>query len=131
MADADARCPCGSGGSYAACCEPLHDGRETAATAERLMRSRYAAYALGRSAYVFRTWHPRTRPADVEPVPGLVWTGLTVQDVVGGGADDAEGTVEFEAAFVTGEGPDVLHERSRFVRRGDRWVYVDGDTNTP
>ena len=22
----------------------------------------------------------------------------------------------------------MLHERSRFVRRGDRWVYLDGDT---
>ena len=31
------------------------------------MRSRYAAYVLGRSDHVFRTWHPRTRPDDVDP----------------------------------------------------------------
>jgi SEC-C motif-containing protein len=124
-----ALCPCSSGLAYAACCEPLHDGRDRATTAERLMRSRYAAYAAARSDYVFRTWHPRTRPADVEPVPGLVWTSLTVLDVVAGGPDDTEGTVAFEAAFVGPEGPGVLRERSRFVRRGERWVYLDGDTD--
>ncbi|WP_232506466.1 YchJ family protein [Microlunatus flavus] len=120
-------CPCDSGLTYADCCEPLHDGRAGAETAERLMRSRYAAYAVGRTDHVFRTWHPRTRPADVEPTPGLRWTGLTVLAAEAGGADDAEGTVEFEAAYETAEGPGTLHERSRFVRRGPRWVYVDGD----
>ena len=29
------------------------------------MRSRYSAYAKGLGDYVFRTWHPRTRPDDV------------------------------------------------------------------
>jgi SEC-C motif-containing protein len=124
-------CPCGTGRAYEECCEPLHDGRSRALTAEQLMRSRYAAYAVGRSDYVFRTWHPRTRPADVTPAPGLVWTGLTVLDVVEGGPEDVEGTVEFEARHDGPDGPGVLHERSRFVRRGDRWVYLDGDTNAP
>ena len=118
-------CPCGSGLTYAACCEPLHDGRAVAETAERLMRSRYAAYARGRSDYVFRTWHPRTRPAEVEPTPGLRWESLTVLDVQAGGTEDTEGLVEFEAAYASPDGPGVLHERSRFVRRGPRWVYVD------
>lgn len=125
----DRTCPCGSGRAYASCCEPLHDGREQAATAERLMRSRYSAYARGRSDHVFRTWHPRTRPTDVEPVPGLVWTGLRVLTVEAGSEDDAEGVVEFEANHDGPDGPGVLHERSRFVRRRGRWVYVDGDTN--
>ena len=117
-------CPCGSGRAYAACCEPLHDGQERAGTAEQLMRSRYAAYARGRSDYVFRTWHPRTRPADVTPKPGLRWTGLEVLATEAGGPDDAEGVVEFAAAYATAEGPGVLHERSRFLRRADRWVYL-------
>ncbi len=120
-------CPCGSGLAYAACCQPLHDGRARAETAERLMRSRYAAYAQGRADYVFRTWHPRTRPADVTPEPGLVWTGLRVLGVAAGGPDDAEGVVEFEASH---DGPGVLHERSRFVRRAGRWFYLH-DENAP
>jgi SEC-C motif-containing protein len=117
-------CPCGSGLAYADCCEPLHDGRARATTAEQLMRSRYAAYAWGRSDYVFRTWHPRTRPPEVVPDPGLTWTGLTVLAVEAGGPDDAEGVVEFEA---THDDSGVLHERSRFVRRAGRWFYLDGE----
>jgi SEC-C motif-containing protein len=125
-------CPCGSASPYADCCEPLHDGRARAETAERLMRSRYSAYAKGRTDHVFRTWHPRTRPAEVEPVPGLVWTGLRVLATGAGGADDDEGTVEFEATHDGPGGPGVLHERSRFVRRAGRWVYLDGDAeNAP
>lgn len=125
----DARtCPCGSGSTYAQCCEPLHDGRAQAATAEQLMRSRYSAYALGRLDHVFRTWHPRTRPADVSPVPGLLWTGLRVLAVEDGGVDDGKGVVEFEASHDGPGGPGALHERSRFVRRRTRWVYVDGET---
>ena len=91
------------------------------------MRSRYAAYARGRTDYVFRTWHPRTRPAEVDPVPGLVWTGLTILATEAGGLDDAEGVVEFEARHDGPGGPGVLHERSRFVRRGERWVYLAGE----
>lgn len=90
------------------------------------MRSRYAAYARERTDYVFRTWHPRTRPADVSPSPGVIWTGLEVLRTVDGGPDDATGLVEFRAHFRTAEGDQVLHETSRFERRGDRWVYVDG-----
>ena len=37
-------CPCGSGRPYEECCETYIEGRETAPTAEALMRSRYAAH---------------------------------------------------------------------------------------
>ncbi len=121
-----APCPCGSGTAYAACCGPLHDGAP-AATAEALMRSRYAAYALGRTDHVFRTWHPRTRPDDVMPDPGVTWTGLEVLATEAGGPDDDTGVVEFRAHLRTVAGLQVLHETSRFERRGSRWVYVDGD----
>ena len=91
------------------------------------MRSRYAAYALDRSDYVFTSWHPRTRPDDVSPLPGLAWVGLQVLDVVDGGPGDETGIVEFRATSRTAAGEQVLHERSRFERRRGRWVYVDGD----
>ena len=119
-------CPCGSGQPYASCCEPLHDNRVQPATAEQLMRSRYSAYAVGRLDHVFRTWHPRTRPPEVQPSPGLTWTGLTISDTAAGQATDAEGVVEFEASYRTPEGSGVLHEQSRFARRAGRWVYLDG-----
>ena len=91
------------------------------------MRSRYSAYAMGRLEHVFRTWHPRTRPDEIEPSPGLTWVGLSIGCVEAGQASDDRGVVEFEAAYQTAAGPGVLHERSRFTRRGGRWVYLDGD----
>lgn len=119
-------CPCGSGAPYAACCRPLHDG-EPAGTAEQLMRSRYSAYAVGHLDHVFRTWHPRTRPSDLSPAPGLTWLGLEVLGTVDGGPADDSGEVEFRARFRAPDGEHVLHERSRFQRRAGRWVYVDGE----
>ncbi|MEE0875740.1 MAG: YchJ family metal-binding protein, partial [Fibrobacteraceae bacterium] len=38
-------CPCGSGKSYAECCEGIIKGARLAASPEELMRSRYTAYA--------------------------------------------------------------------------------------
>lgn len=121
-----APCPCGSGAAYGVCCGPLHDGTP-AETAEGLMRSRYSAYVVGHLDHVFRTWHPRTRPADLSPAPGLTWLGLDVLDAVEGGPSDDTGVVEFRARFRTPSGEGALHERSRFERRAGRWVYVDGD----
>lgn len=120
-------CPCGSGATYAACCEPLHDNRVQAETAERLMRSRYAAFALGRLDHVLRTWHPRSRPHELSDVPGVTWTGLTVLATDGGQPEEEEGVVEFEAAYRTADGAGVQHERSRFARRAGRWFYLDGE----
>ena len=122
-----AACPCGSGKPYDACCGRLHRGAAAAVTAEELMRSRYAAYALGDLDHLFRTWHPRTRPDELAANRGLTWTGLTIVSTAGGGPDDETVEVEVRAAYRTADGAGVLHERSRFARRAGRWVYVDGD----
>ncbi|HWU32966.1 MAG TPA: YchJ family metal-binding protein [Marmoricola sp.] len=106
------RCPCGES-DYAQCCEPLHQHVREATTPLELMRSRYSAYALDLHDYVFRTWHPRTRPEEISDTG--TWTSLEILD-----ATDTE--VEFKAYYPGG----VLHERSRFELRRDRWVYVDG-----
>lgn len=90
------------------------------------MRSRYSAYARGDSDHIFRTWHPRTRPADVTTHEDLGWEGLEVVDTRAGGAEDSEGEVEFRARYRVGSQQAVLHERSTFTRRAGRWVYVDG-----
>lgn len=115
-------CPCGSGEPYDACCGRLHRGAAQAETAEELMRSRYAAYAVGDTAYVWRTWHPRTRPTDVTHDPSTHWVGLSI---LGAGED----WVEFEARWESPAGPGRMHERSRFEQRAGRWLYVDGDVD--
>lgn len=118
-------CPCGSGQPYGECCGPLLDGREWASTAEQLMRSRYTAFAVGNADHLFRTWHPRTRPATVEADRDTEWAGLTIIDTVDGGVDDTTGVVEFEAVYRVGRRTEVLGERSRFARRAGRWMYLD------
>lgn len=108
-----------------ACCGPVLAGA-AAPTAERLMRSRYTAFAVGDLEHLRRTWHPSTEPADLELEPGLEWLGLTIVDRSGGGPFHAHGIVEFEARWRTGDEQGRLRERSAFVREGGRWLYVDG-----
>ena len=119
-----ATCPCG-GETYVQCCGPLHLGERRAETAEELMRSRYSAFALGNADYLVITWHPRTRPADLDATSinsdGRTWRSLEIIDVVDGGPDDTAGIVEFIARYDGGE----QRERSTFQRRAGRWVYVD------
>lgn len=97
-------------------------------TAEALMRSRFEAFRNADVQWLLASWHPSTRPAVLDLADNPRWRGLQIVDVVDGAADDATGTVEFRATYVAGPGDvRVLHERSRFVREGGRWFYLDGD----
>jgi SEC-C motif-containing protein len=91
------------------------------------MRSRYTAFTTGDAAHLARTWHPRTRPAELDLDPGRRWTELRILARIAGGEDDADGIVAFEASWVDGAERGTLRERSRFSRRGGHWLYVDGD----
>ncbi|GAB3795581.1 YchJ family protein [Humibacter antri] len=132
-------CPCGSGETYDECCGCLHRGESFASTPEKLMRSRYSAFAVGDADYLLATWHPSTRPAKLELDPKVEWRRL---DILDGGAaraggdvasGDGAGEVEFRAFWrvlpAPGRARDggVLQERSRFVREHGRWYYVGGD----
>jgi SEC-C motif domain protein len=122
------RCPCGAAATYGECCGRFHAGplHLSAPTAEALMRSRYSAYVLHRADYLLDTWHPRTRPGETLTFEvGLGWLGLEVRDHRATGDDRAE--VEFVARSKLAGRAHRLHERSRFVREGGRWLYVDGD----
>ncbi|MGK5693326.1 YchJ family protein [Streptomyces sp. URMC 128] len=116
-------CPCGLPQAYEACCGRYHSSEAAAPTAEALMRSRYCAFVKGDAGYLLRTWHPRTRPATLEPDPRMRWTGLEILGTSDGSAFHAAGTVEFRASYRGGS----LHERSRFERVDGAWVYVDGE----
>ena len=120
------RCPCLSGLPYEECCGPLHRHATTASTAEQLMRSRYAAFALGSSAYLLATWHPSTRPTLLELDPDLHWYRLDIFAARGGGKQDAEGVVEFSAYYRSPDGPGSQHEISRFVKEYQHWYYLTG-----
>ena len=95
------------------------------------MRSRFSAFVRGLDAYLLASWHPETRPPELELGDGVVWRRLQIVDTVGGGEDDATGIVEFRASFREADGvAGLVHERSRFARVDGRWVYVDGEILT-
>ncbi|WP_342618933.1 YchJ family metal-binding protein [Rhodoferax sp. GW822-FHT02A01] len=135
--DAHQPCPCGrlaagKGGkplTYGSCCGRWLEPQTASAfppDAESLMRSRYSAFVLEREAYLLQSWAAQHRPANIDFDAGVKWLGLEVRAHRQTGADTAE--VEFVARQKPMGGPAVrLHERSRFVRRDGRWLYVDGD----
>lgn len=119
-------CPCASGMSYALCCGSLHQGLRQAESAEQLMRSRYAAFALGLDDYLAASWHPQTRPDG--PITGPVkWLGLEIIDCRLGGPEDSQGEVAFRARYLDGDRLEEVAENSRFTRLDGHWVYVDGE----
>ncbi|MEO6102835.1 MAG: YchJ family metal-binding protein [Pseudoxanthomonas sp.] len=120
-------CPCGLAAEYRQCCGRWHHGPQhlQAPDAESLMRSRYSAYVLEATDYLLETWHPRTRPPQLDPnPPGLRWLGLEVRRHAQ--LDESHATVEFVARNQQGGRATRLHEISRFERLGGRWIYVDG-----
>jgi SEC-C motif-containing protein len=120
-----AACPCGTGAVLADCCGPLLGGA-TAPDPERLMRSRYTAFARGDEAYLLATWHPRTRPSRVRLDPQQRWIGLSIRDVRLDSAA-ARGEVEFVARYKLAGRGHRLHERSRFEWIDGHWYYLDGE----
>ena len=79
---------------------------------------------------MLETWHPRTRPARVDPnPPDLHWLGLDVRRYEQ--VDETHATVEFVARTQQGGRANRLHEISRFERLGGLWIYIDGVSAKP
>jgi len=125
-------CPCGSKSAYAECCEPLHKGVREAKTAEELMRSRYAAFAMQEIDYIVDTAHPDAQKDlkrdEIETwSKNSTWNGFEIIDVQGGGEDDDQGLVEFIAWYDDPEGEETEHhEKSVFTREDGVWKFLDG-----
>ncbi len=121
-------CSCGKPLQLAQCCGGYlgdFEGRP-APDAEALMRSRYTAFVLVDRGYLLATWHPSTRPAQLELDPRTRWLGLEVRSRRLVDATHAE--VEFVARCREQSGKATrIHERSRFVKDNGRWFYLDGD----
>lgn len=130
-------CPCSSGSPYAACCEPFHRGAREAPDAPTLMRSRFAAFARGEVAYLWKTLHPdhplRASP-EREAVASLRraaetnrYQSLAILDAQGPDADGVA-RVLFRAG-VFSKGRDLgFTECSEFAHDGVGWRYLRGFT---
>ena len=124
-------CPCGSGQSYADCCQPLIKGDQQARSAEALMRSRYSAHVKSEIDYIQNTTHSSQR-AQVDRKRLETWTrrsewlGLEIVSAEGG-PEDTEGTVEFIARYREKEKRVNHHEIATFVQEDGTWYFKDGN----
>ncbi len=132
MVDANSQdaCPCGSGQTLLRCCgRYLHQARPVP-SAESLMRSRYSAYVLADISWLLQTWHPSTRPPQLDLSASLAdgtnWLDLQIVTTRAGRATDEQGSVEFIARYQQAGRLKSLHETSRFIREENKWYYVDG-----
>jgi SEC-C motif-containing protein len=110
---------------------PFFKGERHATTAEELMRSRYAAYALGEIDYIVASHHP-DRQHEIDRGNTELWSkqsqwlGFEVLEVDRGGVDDDEGVVEFVARYKLKGATFTHRERAEFQKKSGRWYFVDG-----
>ncbi|MFT5684460.1 MAG: SEC-C motif-containing protein [Myxococcota bacterium] len=132
MSAPNAPCPCGSGRKFKKCCRVFHYG-ELPGHPEQLMRSRYAAYAVGEVDYILTTTHTSSPhfQADAE-----VWreevrrfcqqVSFQALRVDHAEAEGDAGMVRFFATLKQGEKDASFGEESTFARVDGRWLYVAG-----
>ena len=126
------KCYCCSDIEFADCCQPFTGGISKPLTAEKLMRSRYSAYAIAAVEYLVKTTHPSMRKFhDAEAIESWakssIWEKLEIVAKSGGEVKDKAGVVEFKAYFADAEsGAQVHHEISSFRKELGRWFFVDG-----
>ncbi len=120
-------CLCGSGIEYRQCCEIFHSNERSAPTAESLMRSRFTAFAMHNESYLLKTWDTSKRPANIDFSKKAVdWLRLEIITTKKGGVKDSKGFVEFKAFYILDDEEYVLNELSRFRKRNNQWMYLDG-----
>lgn len=121
-------CFCGNQLSFSQCCKPYLEANVSPDTPEKLMRSRYSAYALGGyGEYLLKTWFPpMAKNLCVSELSEKTqqWINL---DVLGSGQKDKEGWVEFKATYQEEKVKSILHEKSVFTRIGAQWFYIGGE----
>lgn len=133
VTDPDFKCPCSSGALYQDCCAIYHRGK-AAESAEKLMRSRYSAYALNNVDYIVRTTHPR-HPAVSQNLnawkEAILNFSLNIDferlEILSVSEQNDKATVVFIAHLKQGEEDATFTERSYFAKVEGIWLYVNGD----
>jgi SEC-C motif-containing protein len=121
-------CPCHSGLRYAVCCGRFHRGARPD-TPEALMRSRYAAFALGLGEYLVATL-ASSHPDLARPREELVRDLSRIKErqrFLGLRIVHAEGDEVLFDARIFERGQDrSFAELSTFVREEGAWKYASG-----
>jgi SEC-C motif-containing protein len=96
------------------------------------MRSRYSAYVEHEIDYIINTCVHRDKDdIDYKSTRDWsersTWLGLKIISTEMGGPVDAEGTVEFEASYEQNGLKDIHHEKAKFKKQNDEWLYDEGN----
>ena len=119
-------CYCGNSISFQDCCEPYIKGIANAPTSEKLMRSRYSAFATGAADYLVNTTHiSKRRLHNKKDI--LAWSQankwLKLEVLA-----STETTVTFKAYYLDENLKAQIHyEHSTFKFENNKWFYVDGE----
>jgi SEC-C motif-containing protein len=129
-------CPCGSLLKYKKCCKAFHDKSKLPKTALELMKSRFSAFAVQNADYIIFTTH-KDNPdftSDIKSWKEDIlnfskntdFVKLEILEFVDDKIESLENFVTFKASMKQ-NGEDISFvEKSRFLKDGERWLYVDG-----
>ena len=125
-------CPCQSGRLYTTCCEPFHKGK-LPDSAEKLMRSRYSAFAKGKVGYLVKTTHPKSPSFEKDTVKWRkdLKRHCTITQFIGlkilAKSDDSPttATVTFHASLIQNGQDASFTEKSKFEKIKGRWLYLE------
>jgi SEC-C motif-containing protein len=118
-------CPCGSGKTFAECCEPIIKRQRVAETAEQVMRSRFTAHVIGAEEHLHRTYVPTVKTpyvAEAETGEPMQWTRLVIhshEPEVRPGMS----YVDFTAYYREGDAEKAMHEKSEFLHQEGEWLF--------
>ncbi|WP_081220974.1 YchJ family protein [Pseudoalteromonas luteoviolacea] len=93
------------------------------------MRSRFSAYCTQEGQYILDTYASQTRSEHtVKDILAFSQQVSFVKlDVITTDEDIQYQYVEFKAYYVEGTQLSTLHERSRFIKEDNQWLYLDGE----
>lgn len=119
-------CFCGNFISFQECCEPYIKGIAIAPSAEKLMRSRYSAFATGAADYLVNTTHiSKRRLHNKKDILAWSQTNKWLKLEV---LASTETTVTFKAYYLDENLKAQVHyEHSTFKLEDGKWFYVDGE----
>lgn len=126
-------CPCGSQKKYKKCCKPFHDNTTLPKTALELMKSRYCAFAVGKSEYIISTTHKDNVDfkSDIKSwnedildfCKNTKFEKLEILEFID---EQTQSFVTFKVTLFQ-DGNDVSFcEKSRFLKIDEKWLYVNG-----
>lgn len=97
------------------------------------MRSRYSAYVYGLEDYLLNTWHPDTRPTqlNLSQDKDIKWLRLAILNKSEPQMDSSSSSdpaiVEFIAYYKHHGKAEKMHEKSRFLILTGDWYYLNGE----